>query len=371
MKAGNWFRFAANAAESAVADIHIIDFIGDWYDDAANRFWGENIGITARAFVEALAALSPSVKTLHVHINSPGGDVQAGVNIANALRAEQAKGREVVTHIDGVAASIASVIAMAGSRVVMADNALFMVHDPMSIAVGNEAELDRVKAFLATAKDQIVATYKWHATIGEDEIRTLMSAETWMNADEALAAGFVTEKVEGLKAAATLSKASVAKLKVPDQYRDRVNAWVQPTEGPARPEPTPPESASAIDVLRVCREAGCLDLAEALVGERLTLPQAEARVTAEKATRAAAAQRATEIRAACALAKQPELADGYVAGGMTLDVVKAHLAIVTAKVDKVEIDGALPVDGKSARDRAAASWDAVFKHMTPATSAAH
>lgn len=366
MKAGNWFRFAANAADPAVADIFVIDFIGDWYDDAANRFWGENIGITARAFVESLAALPAAVKTINVHINSPGGDVQAGVNIANALRAEQAKGRTVITHIDGVAASIASVIAMAGSRVVMADNALFMVHDPMSIAVGNEAEFQRVMAFLGTAKDQIVATYKWHATISEDEIRALMTAETWMNADEALAAGFVTEKVEGLQAAATLSKTSIAKLKVPEQYRDRVSAWVQPAE--TRPADN---SAPALDVLRVCREADCLDLAEGLVAERLTLPQVEARVTAEKAIRATAKQRATDIRAACALAKAPELADGYIAGAMALTAVKAHLAVITAKLDKVEIDGALPVDAKGARERASASWDAVFKHMTPATPAAH
>lgn len=336
MKAGNWFRFSTAEADPSVAEIYIIDFIGDWYDDAANRFWGENIGLTARAFVEALSKLPSTVKALRVHINSPGGDVQAGINIANALRAEQAKGRTVETVIDGVAASIASVIAMAGSKVVMADNALMMIHDPMTIAIGNAAEFEKATGFLASAKAQIIATYMWHSTINEEALATLMTAETWMTADQAMEIGLATEKREGLKAEATLSRTSLAKLKVPEAHRARVEALVKPDPMPA-PEPV----FDALPIVAACTKAGLPELAEELVAGRVSLPQAQARLADETARRAEAAQRATDIRAVCALAKLPELAEGYITGGMPLTAVKAQLTVMTAKLDKVEIDGSL------------------------------
>lgn len=365
MKLGNWYRFgSASADDPSVASIDIIDFIGDWYDDAANRFWGENIGLTARAFVEALAALPAAVKTINVHINSPGGDVQAGINIANALRAEQAKGRTVVTHIDGVAASIASVIAMAGQRVVMADNALLMIHDPMTVAVGNAAELSKALDFLGAAKDQIVATYKWHATAEDDAIRSMMSAETWMGADEALALGFVTDKVEGLKAQATLSRASVAKLHVPEQHRATIDALIAPAPVPPAPAPEP-APFDAVAVVNACVKAGLPELAEGLVGARASLDQVTARIDRERADRAAATARAEDIRAVCAMARLPELADAYISGGMPIESVRAQLTVVKAKLDGIEIDGSLPVeDSKKARAQVSASWDAAFARIT-------
>lgn len=364
MKAGNWFRFSSAEADTSVADIHIIDFIGDWYDDASNRFWGENIGLTARAFVEALSKLPSSVKAIRVHINSPGGDVQAGINIANALRAEQAKGRTVETVIDGVAASIASVIAMAGSKVVMADNALMMIHDPMTIAVGNAAEFEKAMGFLASAKAQIIATYKWHATIDDAELGALMSAETWMTADEALAAGLITDKVEGLKAEATLTRASIAKLHVPDVHRARVDALLKP-----EPAPVVPPVFDALPIISACNKAGFPELAEAFVGAKASIDQVTAQLAEARATRDRQAALATDIRATCALVNLPELADGYITVGAPLETVKAHLTVLKAKLDKVEIDSALPVDGKAARTTAAKSWDAAFTRVTGASPA--
>lgn len=226
---GQWFRFAQASTSSSIADIHVIDFIGDWIDDATNRFWGANIGVTARAFVEQLSKLPAGVKTIRLHINSPGGDVQAGINIANALRAEQVKGRVVETYVDGLAASIASVIAMAGSKVVMADNALMMIHDPWTIALGNAAEFTKALDMLAANKAQIIATYRWHSHLGEAEISKLMSAETWMTAAEAHKLGFVTATTTGRRAAASLPRSALNWLPVvPDALKTRFEALVAP-----------------------------------------------------------------------------------------------------------------------------------------------
>lgn len=363
MKA-QWYRFQNAATDPTVAEIHIIDFIGDWYQDAGNRFWGENIGVTARAFVDELAKLPESVKALRVHINSPGGDVQAGINIANALREQAAKGRSVETVIDGIAASIASVIAMAGTRVSMADNALMMIHNPYSFSVGTAAEMRKTAEVLDAMRNQIVATYKWHATIDDADIVAMMDAETWMGADEALAAGFITEKVEGLKAAASLPPVAVAKLTVPDAFKARFDALVAPAPKADAPAPTPaPVAFDAAAVVTACCDAGFADLAAELVRAQAAPDAVSARLEQARAERAAAQARSEQITSVCAKARVPELAAGYIVGGMPVDQVRAHLAVITAKLDKVEIDGALPVDGQNARQKAAASWDAVYARM--------
>jgi ATP-dependent protease ClpP protease subunit len=365
-----WFTFQQNAAsDPSVVEIHIIDFIGGWIDDIINRVYNEEIGVTARAFVDQLSKLPDAVKAIHVHINSPGGDVQGGINIANALRAEIAKGRAVTTFVDGMAASIASVIAMAGQKVVMADNALMMVHNPWGWEIGEASDMRKYADILDSMRDQIVATYKWHTKdLSDKDIQALMNDETWMTADEALAYGFATDKVEGLKAAASITRASVKKLKVPEQYQARVEAFLQPAQAPAPAPAAPPApAATAEELLPLCQTAGAsLAFTSELLAAKLPLEQATARIDADKTTREAAAaaardaeQRASGIRAACALAKVPQLADGYIAGAMPVDAVKAHLTTVTALVDgKLQTDGSLlPDDGPSV----AASWKAAIK----------
>jgi ATP-dependent protease ClpP protease subunit len=341
MKPRQWYRFENQADDAAIAEIHIIDFIGDWFDDMMNRSYNESIGVTARAFVEALANLPDSVQTIRVHINSPGGDIQGGVNIANALREQQtSKGRTVETIVDGMAASIASAIAMAGSRVVMADNALLMVHNPWTLAIGDAGEMRKTADVLDAMRAQIVATYQWHSPLDAEALIALMDAETWMDADEAIANGFATEKVEGLKAAASIDPRAVAKLAVPEKFKARVEALLaKPT-----PAPAPPTAAAATDVLRLCREGECLDLAEGFITAKATVEDVTAQIATTKATKAQASARATEITALCATAHLPELATGYIAGAMPLDAIRAHLTTLTAKLDRIEIDGGLDPD---------------------------
>ncbi len=337
----HWFRMEADAQDPSVVDIHIIDFIGGWEEDWFNRNFGYDLALTARAFVEQLSKLDAAVKTIRVHINSPGGDVFAAVNMANALRDQQtSKGRTVETIVDGLAASSASIVMMAGSKVTIADNALVMVHNPWSIGIGNAKEMRKLADELDVVRDTIVATYKWHSQLDDAELVALMDAETWMNADEAIEKGFATDKDEGLKAAAALDPRALAKLTVPEQYRARVEALV------SKPAPLapPPTAAAATDVLRLCREGECLDLAEGLITASATLEDVKARISSERQKRADATARATQIRALCDRAKLPELASGYIEGAMSIDAIRAHLTTLTAKLDRVEIDGSLPAD---------------------------
>jgi ATP-dependent protease ClpP protease subunit len=351
----SWFRFDnAAGANANVTDIHIIDFIGGWQQDAMNRAWGEELGVTARAFVEQLAKIPESVNTLNVYINSPGGDVQAGVNIANALREQSAKGRTVNTIVEGIAASIASVIAMAGTTVQIADNALIMIHNPMTIGIGSAADMRKTADILDAVRKQIVATYQWHSELSTEEIEALMDAETWMDADQAIANGFATDKIAGLKAAASITPEAIAKLTIPEKFKARVDALL---EQPAKPAPKPAPAAVA-DVLRVCREANCFEMAEALLADGAPLADVQSRVAAERSRRDQATARSNEITAACAIAKLPQLAAGYIAGGLAVADVQTHLTTIKALIDKGEIDANFNPDHGVAD--LAASWARAF-----------
>lgn len=184
----NWFAIENKGSEKAT--IYIYDEIGLF-------------GISATQFVEALNAIK--APALDLRINSPGGSVFEGITVANAIRRHSAK---VTTHIDGVAASIASVVALAGDAVRIADNAFFMIHDPFVMCFGTAEEMRKTADTLdSVAKTAIIAAYTKKTGKTEDEIKAWMAAETWFTADEALAAGFVdaVDKDEEVKNSAGIS----------------------------------------------------------------------------------------------------------------------------------------------------------------------
>ena len=179
------------------AEISIYDSIGG-YD------------INAKQFAEDLKALE--VDTIHLRINSPGGSVIDGNAIFNALQRHSAK---VITHIDGLAASMASVIAMAGDEVRMADNALLMIHNPWTVSMGDADDLRADADLLDKMRDSILASYG-RSQYSAEELADLMDAETWMTAQEALDAGFIDEIETGLRAAAELTAtAAIGGIEVP------------------------------------------------------------------------------------------------------------------------------------------------------------
>jgi ATP-dependent protease ClpP protease subunit len=331
----NWYRVdAAAAGKKDVADIYI-------YDEIGKSFWNDD-ALTASKFIADLKALPESVKTIRVHVNSPGGNVFEASAIANALRAERTDhGRTVEMRIDGIAASAATIVTSAGNPIRIADNAMMMIHEPSGIGMGPSSSLRKLADALDAIRSAIVAAYRWVSTKTEDELIAMMAATTWMTAKEAVENGFATEVIKGSEVTACFRPDVLAALgEIPVSCRQHVNALIK---YPAEPE-TPPVPAAAADVLRLCREAECLDLAEGLVEAKATLEEARTRIATERQTRTQAQARATQIRALCGRAKLPELTDGYIQGAMPLEAIRAQLTVLTAKLDRIEIDGSLPAD---------------------------
>lgn len=137
-------------------------------------------------FITALK--STNAETLHVHINSPGGDLFAGHVIYGMIK--NFKGKKI-TYIDGLAASAASIIAMAGDEVVMPKNTLLMIHNASTIAYGDSQEFAKMAENLEKMNATMQAVYHDKTGISTDEIAAMMNNETWFSADEALKLGFV------------------------------------------------------------------------------------------------------------------------------------------------------------------------------------
>lgn len=176
----------ANAAET---DLILYGEIGyDWWTDG---------GITAEAVSKFLAGLPNGTTEINVRINSPGGDVFEGIAIYNALLNS---GLKVNVKIDALAASIATVIAMAGDTISMAGNGQFMIHKAWTIAMGNAEDM-RGTADLLDSIDSgsIISTYVARTGLTEKEAGDMMAAETWMDAKSAKEKGFV-DSIEPLKA---------------------------------------------------------------------------------------------------------------------------------------------------------------------------
>lgn len=169
-----------NSAEGS--RINIFDEIGLW-------------GVTAKDFQAAFESVDPS-KAVHVHINSPGGDVYDGLAIYHTLKHSKA---EVIVHVDGLAASAASFIAMAGGQIIMGRNSRMMIHDASTMTYGNAADHDEVSAWLNEESDNIADIYAQRAGGEAGTWRTTMKGEKWYSADEAVTSG-LADSVEGAQA---------------------------------------------------------------------------------------------------------------------------------------------------------------------------
>ena len=123
-------------------------------------------------------------------INSPGGDCVAAAQIYNMLM--DYKG-SVTVKIDGIAASAASVIAMAGTKVLVSPVSMLMIHNPMTVAMGDSAEMEKAIEMLASVKDSIINAYEIKTGLSRAKLSHLMDAETWMDAKKAVELGFADE----------------------------------------------------------------------------------------------------------------------------------------------------------------------------------
>lgn len=157
------------------------------YEEIGENFWTDD-GISAKNFQKELSDIKAS--QIDLHINSPGGLVFDGIAIYNLLKQHPAN---ITTYIDGLAASIASVVALAGNKVIMAENGLFMIHKAIGGVFGNSDDMRDYADKLDKVNGSISTTYISKTKKEESEINDLMAAETWMSAKEALEAGFIDE----------------------------------------------------------------------------------------------------------------------------------------------------------------------------------
>lgn len=191
-------------------------------------WWGDEI--TPKQFKEDLDALG-DIDVLNVYINSPGGDVFAGQTIHSMLKRHKAT---INVYIDGLAASIASVIAMAGDRVIMPRNAMMMIHNPWTIAMGNAQELRKTADDLDKAGQSMIEAYLSKASIERDKIAELMEAETWLSAEECLEYGFADEIEDGKQVAACLD------VEILGRYKNTPKDLLANEPNPdSEPEPNP------------------------------------------------------------------------------------------------------------------------------------
>ena len=150
-----------------------------------DNFWGDEV--TPSSFREELEAEEGDVT---VWINSPGGNVFAAAEIYTMLCEHKGK---ITVKIDAIAASAASVIAMAGDRVLMSPVAMLMIHDPMTIAMGNTKDMEKAISTLNEVKASIINAYQRKTGLSRNKISQLMEDETWMNAKRAVELGFADE----------------------------------------------------------------------------------------------------------------------------------------------------------------------------------
>lgn len=165
------------------------------YDEIGPSYWGL---VGADEVSEALTQMSG--KHVTVRLNSPGGSVDEGVAIYNAMR-RHAGGLTVV--VDGLAASMASYLLQAGEERVVSSNSMVMVHDPWTIAIGNAEQLRKGADVLDKYRDRLVPDYANRSGRSQDEVRAMMSEETWMAGEEIVAAGFADRIEDGADIAPT------------------------------------------------------------------------------------------------------------------------------------------------------------------------
>jgi HK97 family phage major capsid protein len=302
--AEKWKRyFSMNKAKEKddEAEILIYESIGEgWFED----------GIGAKEFAKELKALG-DIKNLTVRINSPGGSVFEGQAIYSQLQSHEA---QITVHIDGIAASIASVIAMAGDLIIMPKNATMMIHDPMGMAMGNAEDMRKMAEALDIIKLGIIAAYRDKTGMEDKEISKLMSEETWMTADDAVSKGFADEIDEPVKAAASFDLSMFKNVKL-------VNQVVEPV-----PKVVIPIIKNKKEVNKMGNKLTCPECFTELINDQCPKCTMEAeRKAAGKQARLAEIDRAKALRAVGKEFKAEHLAEHAISEGWTEDQLRIEI----------------------------------------------
>ena len=294
-----WYSIQAKADQSA--DISIFDEIGFF-------------GVNAKQFIGDLKAID--AKTIKLAINSPGGSVFDALAMYNALRQHPAN---VEVTVLGVAASAASLVAMAGDTIVMPENAFMMIHNPLNFAYGNADELREMADVLDKIGASLVATYANRTGLPEAEIKALLDAETWLNAEEAVIKGFADELQPALKVAASFDME-----RLPDNVRASIAPAAEPEPAP-EPEPEDDHPLDAAAIVSACAAAGLSAHADALALDPLLKTPADL---------SAALAEAKEIVAVCQAGAMPEIAARLIAARVPLTAARTRIQQARVALDQ-------------------------------------
>lgn len=330
----HWYSLKASGeAEARSIEVYVYGEIGTW-------------GISANQFVRDLAAMDDGVSPIVVAFNSIGGDLFDGLAIHNAL---SRLGERCTGRVDALAASAASVAVCGAHKVVIASNAMLMIHNPWTYAAGDAEDLRKVATALDQALEVIIAAYKAKSpNIDEVELRRLVNAETWLTASEAVAFGLADEVGEGVTVKACLGQggalqryqhapqALLAQLEEPPEQPPEPEPELKPEPEPEPEKPPIVDSAAlALLITQSCNAAGISNLIEPIINTTKLV---------DEATVNAAITNAKAVRDLCVAARLPEFTQQFVASGLTAEAVRGRLFDKLVSGGGFEIDNSLPIN---------------------------
>ena len=322
-----YFLQASGEAEQRTIEVFVYGEIGGW-------------GITASQFVQDLRALDDGISPVIAAFNSVGGDLFDGLAMHNAL---SRLGERCTARVDALAASAASVAVCGAHRVVIAANAMLMIHNPWTYTSGNAEDFRRVADVLDQTLEAIIAAYKAKApNVDDAELRRLVNAETWLTAAEAVALGLADEIGDGIEVKACIGEGSA--LQRYQRAPQSLLALLDDEQEPLRLKEPPvtntenPSARLALVITQACAEAGISHLIEPLI--RATKLADESTVQAALAS----AKATTDL---CVAARLPELAEGFVLVGLDAQAVRARLFDRLTGKGGFEIDNSLPLEDDS------------------------
>jgi ATP-dependent protease ClpP protease subunit len=322
-----WYEIRARGTGTEVA---IYDEIGAY-------------GVSAKGFLAELGTL-PEGTPIDLRLNSPGGSVFDAVAIHNALRRHEGP---VTVWIDGIAASAASYIAMAGDEIVMPENAFLMIHDPSGLVMGTADDMRAMAEALDKVKGSLLAGYAAKSGRTPEDISALMAAETWLDAADALAQGFADRLVEPVRIAARFdigrfrnAPPALAEAAEGEPEGEAIEAGTEADDAPAEGEEAPTASGTEDE-----------DLVETGAEQApFETPPDSGAPPDPAAIRSEAIAHARAVVDLCRLAGQPQMAGRFLEQDTSLDEVRAALLAARAEAEP-DIAAHHPQPGRSTTAR--------------------
>jgi ATP-dependent protease ClpP protease subunit len=322
----SWYAVQASGeATERVIEVFVYGEIGTW-------------GITASQFMKDLRAVDDGVSPVIAAFNSIGGDLFDGLAMHNTL---SRLGERCTARIDALAASAASVAVCGAHKVVIASNAMLMIHNPWTYAAGDADSFRKVADVLDQTMEAIIAAYKAKAPdIDEAELRGLVAAETWLTASEAVALGLADEVGDGVQVKACLGQGGVMQRyqHTPAELLAQLDEAPEPAPELETPAPAPVADSAKLALLitQRCAESGISNL----VAPLLSSTQLESEEIVQ-----AGLTRAKVVHDLCVAARLPELSAEYVTAGLDAPAVRARLFDkIVSSGNGFEIDNSVPLN---------------------------